>query len=583
MKKFFAIAASSLALVSCNFLDMEPEVICADTFYQSATEAQYGLNAVYGALSGSNFYGRYYGINMNMTDDLSWNISNAYTVPEVYFGHTASTGVVYNVWNRIYGGIKNANEFMDAIQQTDFDEDGSFLAQARFLRAYYHFILAQNWGDVPLRKVAAKSYQETKLAATPQYEVMDWAAKEIEACLPNLSETPEGAPTKVVRTTAYGILARIYLFMAGESVSYPADADPAALRHELYGKAMNAADAVIKSGFHSLNPSYEQIFINYESDIYDTTFRESMWEVDFVGDGSSADKNSLGFWGNVIGLRATASSNSDYGTWVVNYSAGQYKGSIKLWDLYMSTDRVPEENSLETVTDKRQDWVLPPYNYQGESPTSTHNRYPYGGDPSDVRQLQSGIDKTPYGASPSNSTLTLPLTWPGNRYIGKYRRDCSCEGNKDWQCQYTCNNFPLLRYSDVLLMYAEAANEYNGAPDEDIYLLVKQVRDRAGILTPSYNDYADLESFRELVRNERARELCCEGQRRYDLIRWGIFVNAMKQTYSAYLTDVRCAGIETYSTYAGQLADRVKEKHVLYPIPSIELGVNPLLKQNPLW
>lgn len=576
MKKYIAIVAASLALVSCNFLDMEPEVICADTFYKSKTEAQYGLNAVYGAMSGYYFYGRYFGIHMNMTDDLSWCMSNSYTVPETYFAHKPSTGVVYNVWNRIYGGIKNANEFMEAIKLTDFDEDGSFYAQARFLRAYYHFILAETWGDVPLRDSAVKSYEGTKIAATPQYELLQWVVSEIEACIPDLSVTPDGAPTKVVQTTAYGILARIYLFMAGESVT-------GGDKHALIGKARDAAKFVIDSGYHSLNPSYEQIFINYESDIYDTTFRESMWEVDFVGDGSSADKNSLGVWGNVLGLRASPSSNTDYGSWVVNYSAGQYKGSIKLWDLYMKVDRTDDETNLPTVTDKRQDWVLPPYNYAGESPSSTHNKYPYGGDPSDIRQLHSGIDKTPYGASVSNSTLADPTLYCGNRYIAKFRRDCACEGNKDWQCQYTCNNVPLLRYSDVLLMYAEACNEYDGTPNEDIYLLVKQVRDRAGIKTPAYTEYSDMESFREFVRNERARELCCEGQRRYDLIRWGIFVSAMKSTYSAYITDVRCAGVETYSTYAGQLVDRVKEKHILFPIPSIELGVNPLLKQNPLW
>lgn len=579
MKKIIYIAFAVISAVSCSdFLDKEPKVICSDTFYSSAQEAQYGLNAVYGAMSGTYFYGRYYGIHLCLTDDLCWCLNSSYTNVETRLEHNASTATIYGVWCRIYEGIKNANEFLEAIEDSEFDPDGNMYAQARFLRAYYHFLLAEGWGDVPLRDSAVKSYEGTHLAATPQYDVLKWCASEMTESLPQLAEDLDGAPSKVVRNTAYGILARLYLFMAGQSVKITDGASP----EDYYKSAMECAHAVIESGKHSLNPSYSDIFTNYMSNKYDRTYNESMWEVEFLGDATSADYWSNGMWGNLIGMRATGASNTDYGKWVVNYSAAWYKGSIKLWDLYMITDRTDEENDLAYVTDKRQDWVLAPYTYAGESATATHTRYPYGGDPSDIRQLQSGIDKTPYGAS-QNSTNQLPLTWPGNRYVTKYRRDVECEGNKDWQSQYTCNNLPLLRYADVLLMYAEAYNEYYGAPDEEAYNCVKLVRNRAGIQTPPLSEYSDQAEFRELVRNERARELCCETTRRFDLIRWGVYVSAMKESYSRYNTDPRCAGLETYSTIAAQLASTVSEKHQYFPIPSIELGVNPLLKQNPLW
>src|SRR5690606_29838644 len=85
-------------------------------------------------------------------------------------------------------------------------------------------------------------------------------------------------------------------------------------------------------------------------------------------------------------------------------------------------------------------------------------------------------------------------------------------------------NFPLLRYADVLLMFAEAENEMNG-PTEEAYDAVNQVRARAEAYAFTGLDQDD---FRQAIRDERARELCFEGLRKFDLIRWGIFEQAMR-------------------------------------------------------
>ena len=138
-------------------------------------------------------------------------------------------------------------------------------------------------------------------------------------------------------------------------------------------------------------------------------------------------------------------------------------------------------------------------------------------------------------------------------------------------------------FEDVLLMFAEADNEYNGAPSQEAYDCVKLIRDRAKIKTRDFAEY-DQAAFRQLVRNERGRELVGEaGIRRFDLIRWGNFAGVMRTTYNAYFTDVRCAGVTTASTYAAHIPGNIKDRHILFPIPNIELGVNPELKQNKLW
>ena len=567
MKKIFnkilVVSGLCAALSSCSFLDVEPQVICADTFYNTEKEVQYGLAGVYGVMSNEALYGNYYSLMYSNIDDLCYFNRDQGSNLLQFQRHTAGTSQIYDMWVELYQGIRNANAFMEAVVLTNFDEDGAYYNEARFLRAYYHFLLAQAWGDVPLRKQAVTTHDAVMIAVTPQYDVLKWVVEEMEDCIELAPESLEDTPSRIAKTTVQGILARVYLFMAGESVK---GGDKAAL----LAKAMNHADAVIKSGKHQLNPDYAQIFKNMIMDQYDKQYRESMWEVDFLGDRSSAENWTNGRIGDVIGLQSTGSTGFD--TWNCNYSYGQYDGSLKLWDLYWRTDRTEDENELPTVTDKRQEWNLPPYNYAGND-----KQPPYGSGLTSGKSVVS-IDKTPY-VYDNVSTSQDPLAAPAIRNCGKYRREVEYEGHKSAKLLYTTINYPILRYSDVLLMFAEASNELNGVT-QDAYDCVKAVRDRAGIKTNEMSAY-DKETFRELVRNERGRELCFESLRRYDLVRWGIFVETMNE-YVQWSNDERWVK-NTKAQRAASMGSYIKPMHVVLPIPSIELGVNDLLVQNPLW
>ena len=549
---------------SCSFFEVEPQVICSETFYNTENEVQYGLAGVYGVMNNEALYGNYYSVMYSNIDDLCYFNRDVSTNYLQYNRHDAGTSQVYDIWVELYQGIRNANAFMEAVAETPFDEDGRYRNEARFLRAYYHFLLAQAWGDVPLRKQAVTSHEEVMIAATPQYDVLSWVAEEMEACLPLAVEELDNAPSRVTKTSIEGILARVYLFMAGETVS---GGDKSAL----LTKAMTHAGNVIAGQKHSLNPDYSAVFKNMISDIYDTQYRESMWEVDFLGDRSSADNWSNGRIGDVIGLQSGGTA-TNYSEWNCNYSYGQYDGSLKLWDLYWRTDRTDEENELPTVTDRRQEWNMPPYNYAGND-----KQPPYGSGLSSGSS-RAGVDKTPY-VYDKVSTSTDPLAAPAIRNCGKYRREVEFEGQKSSKYLYTTINYPILRYADVLLMYAEASNELNGVTAE-AYDCVKQVRDRAGIATKGIGSY-DQGAFRELVRNERGRELCFESLRKYDLIRWGIYVEEMND-YARWTADERWTK-NTKAAYAASIGGYVGERHVVLPVPSIELGVNTLLVQNPLW
>lgn len=606
MKNIYKLGSLILlgaACSACTFLDTEPQIIPSDGCYTNETRLKYGLAGVYGALNSEELYGSYYSLQIANPDDLCYfnNYNNGETRPDRY-NHSAGTAVIYETWLKLYEGIKNANEYMDEVGKSEFDPEElstdlkTYLAEARFLRAFYHFLLAQAWGDVPLRSEAATSPNpvNVQIAATPQEKVLKWCVDEIEAIVYDLDEGVEQTPSRVNQTVAEGILARIYLFMAGETV----DEVEGLSKQEMYGKAAYWANEVIASQKHRLNESYEQVFINMIQDQYDTEFRESMWEAEFLGDRTSSTYWTNGRIGDLIGLKSQ-SGTTNYSEWACNYSYGYYNGSYTLWQLYWTDDRTADEASSRTVIDKRLTWNLPGYNYRGLN----NQQISYQKDGATVtavlKQDQSmyktpwlyknnfampeieGLDTSVENAFDPADIIYDPTIMCAVRNAGKWRRETIYENQMSAKSLYTTINFPILRYSDVLLMYAEAINEYAGAPDEQAKEAVREVRRRAGVATDE-SQLGGQASFRNLVRNERARELAFEGLRKWDLIRWGIFVERMHlagtnvPTESMYLN-------KTITDYAAGNYANVSARHIYLPIPTKELAVNHALQQNPLW
>ena len=610
--KLGSLALLGTALSACTFLDTDPQIIPSDSYYTSETKLQYGLAGVYGVLSSEALYGNYYSLQISNADDLCYfnNYNSTDTRPDRY-NHAAGTAVIYETWLKLYQGIKNANEYIQGVEASEIDPEElstgkeTYLAEARFLRAYYHFLLAQAWGDVPLRVVSTTSPnpEDVQLAATPQEDVLKWCVDEMEAIVGDLSTDVSLNPSRVTREVAEGILARIYLFMAGESV---ADVEGLS-KQEMYKKAADWAYKVIAERGYVLNPSYEQVFINMIQDKYDTEYHESMWEAEFLGDRTSADKWTNGRIGDLIGLKSQ-SGVTNYSEWACNYSYGFYNGSYTLWQLYSETDRVEtdlsaadDEDNIEgkLVIDKRRIWNLPGYNFRGynnqkvtykkgdESITAylkqdqSMYRTPWIANNNFAMRTVEGLDPTIEGAFDTADMVYDPDVMSAVRNAGKWRRETIYENQMSAKNLYTTINFPILRYSDILLMYAEAINEYAGAPDDIAKEAVKAVRTRAGIQT-NESQLNDPQLFRELVRNERGRELAFEGLRKYDLIRWGIFETRMHQAGTNVPNDNKFRN-KTITDFAATTYANVSERHIYLPIPTKELAVNHALTQNPLW
>ena len=165
-------------------------------------------------------------------------------------------------------------------------------------------------------------------------------------------------------------------------------------------------------------------------------------------------------------------------------------------------------------------------------------------EPGDLRQDISYVTEL------DGNVLESPRTPGAGPITGKYlNADGDLpKGNNGSQNTY------VVRYADVLLMKAEAENEQNGPANA--YPFINQVRERAGLSPLSGLDQS---SFRDALRKERATELSFEGIRKYDLLRWGLFVETIRNTTDPHMETPR-ANIQSY--------------HVLMPIPNREIEIS---------
>ncbi|TZF82591.1 RagB/SusD family nutrient uptake outer membrane protein [Pedobacter sp. BS3] len=519
MRKIFSISIALVALLttSCKkFLEETPtDFISPENYFTNEAGLNSALTGVYDILGKEEVYGSYIPLMHAQADEGFYSRSAQTTGTQVY-NFDASDSSVGWLWTYLYQGIERANLLLANIDNVPVDDQAAKNAikgAAKFLRAYYYFMLVDYFGDVPLKTTPSTSVNNVDIARTPVKEVYNFIVSEMEEAEGMVYTADKiGYGGRISKTTVEGILARVYLTMAGEPLKDVSK----------YADALKWAQKVKASGLHSLNSDFKNIFIRYCSDQYD--IKESMWEVELYG--NRGGDFEAGRIGNTIGLQC---NDQDYG-----YSYGFINTTAKLYNSYESTDT-------------RRDWTIAPYQY-------TYN--------------------VVNGVSTVKDSTFFTSTQIYNRNCGKWRRiyEKVLPRNKN----YTPINFPLLRYSDVLLMIAEAENEVNG-PTDIAKNALKEVRDRAHAsdLTTAISDPGD---FRKLVKAERYRELAFEGLRKHDLIRWGEFVSTMNDIG----TDITNTGGTNYS-YGALAGKNVRVKHKLFPIPINEISLNRAMVQNPGW
>lgn len=560
-------------LSSCNFLDKEPTSTTSGSYFKNESEAELFLKGIYAPITETAFYGNDY-FYLVGGDDLE-----AYGGP----GRSPSTrGLICNnanssdpavaaYWYTLYAGINRANIFLEEVNGVPGLSESmikTMASEARFLRAFYYFNLVQCWGDVPFRTHSTQSVYGLQTARTPKEEIYDFICKEMEESVDGLKHASEVSflPGGITKSAAWGILARVYMFRAGECFRDHTTPNEA-LRKDYFTKAGAFAQRVMNEG-HTLAPHYWDLFIDQCSDKYNTTGKESIWEAEYTGN-YSTDTRTEGRVGNIIGIQAPDLSSKTDITGKLDPGFGYcfFWSTPKLYELY-------EKNGDKD----RMNWNIAPFSYtQSKVGKGVDGRVFEKGKLQEVKN-QYYNQSYSYGDMPSTAKTgdreKAVASTDYSRMCGKWRREYEPDKkNKN----FTLINFPILRYSDVLLMVAECENEIHGGPTTLAYQCINMVRQRAGIATLTGLNQED---FRNAIKDERAMELCFEMTRRFDLIRWGDFTKDMNALVERAKNGTNWNfGPSNVYTYF-----QVSDAYNYFPIPSNEMAINKkIVANNPGW
>lgn len=589
------------AMTSCDFLEKDPTRIVPENYFKNEAEVQSFLTGTYAILGQAGYYG---GNSMQLVggDDLSCYAGSTGRISSdglICNNATTSDPAVTKLWLHLYQGIERANMLLEEIVKVpvmDEERRNQYMSEARFLRAFYYFTLVENWGDVPFKTESTYSSQTVTNKDIPRtdknviykfiVEEMEKAANENTGGLLSAAELSY-KPGRISKSAAWGMLARVYLFWAGEHYR---DNKPAGPEVQTYFERASFFGQKVRTQGHGLADNYWDVFIDMCSNKYNTTANESIWEVEFAGDGTG-DVRAEGRIGNTIGLPCAdySSLTNLTGKSDPGYGYAFIWATPKLYDLYMKNG-----------DSERFVWNIAPFTYAGVTgggiigrtfeskelfdlitgPTSYGPKsYNYSGIHWGMEYVnkkdENGVTLVQQG-DVYKKAVTDPTKVRKDLACGKYRREYEPATKKNKN--NTSINFPILRYSDVLLMIAEAENEYRGAPTELAKACLKEVRDRAGISDITTTATSQRE-FRDAIKEERAMELCFEYTRRSDLIRWGEFVKNMNEQAVE-------AQSSTHWSWGKQVAPffRVSNAYQYFPIPDAEKAVNNLITgNNPEW
>lgn len=425
MKRIFLfILIAGTLLTSCtDMLDLNPsDFLSPNNYYKDSTQIDKALVGVYAANINltQTYYLPYF---FNVSDEMYYSSTSGISYTN-YNGNSADNNSKI-IWGNLYTAIEISNMFIEKVSNVTIDsvKKNEYLGQAKFLRAYAYFLLVSNFGDVPLKTKATTSASDVFYERTPAKEVYDFIVNEMEESESMVKErTAYNTPGRITKPVVEGILARVCLFRAG----FPncTDINVNAENRPWYEKSLYWSEKVVNSGSFQLNPSYSQIFINLIQDKYD--MKESIWEGEFYYTGPTDVYVRSTSIGAIDGIKQT---NKAYGY----CSSGFRPQAASVFNKYDSIDT-------------RRDWNIAPYCFEG--------------------------DNTQFKVYRFKTELY-------ERYMGKYRREYQTNGiNGNLDGLNVSTNIPLLRYSDVLLMAAEAENELNG-PTSKAVGYVEQVRKRA--------------------------------------------------------------------------------------------------------
>lgn len=545
----FLLAALSLASCDDALTEKPDSYYERDDIFSSSSKAELAVIGIYNELP--VIYADKDGMAFPCSDDTYYingtNNDNGQRDIAHYLLKN-NNSMVEAVWAGKYTIIDRANYVIAGIEgmrgwQTDA-KLLKLLGEARFLRAQSAFDLARYWGDVPFKTGYTDNYGDAYGPRVPRAEIYRQVVEDLDFAKEALPWADEvGTPERASQGAARALLMRVLLTRAGYSLQPDGvlSRPSGQVRRECFEKVVAEWEAFQAKGYHDFyGGGYAELFKGFSAGVLDT--RESLFEVAFL------DLKTKGVWGTRNGPAVAAPL-------IAPTEAGNFMGRANA--MYRV---VPEWKGFFADGDERRDVMVCDYSFKWDAALHNH-----------VKAEQKN---------------------PANWYPGKWRREWMPIGYID--PNLTSINYCMLRYSDVVLMAAEAYNELGDQPTA--WKLVNDVRARAGapaIDGETYKSYYKAPKVYDLpyiadgdeagkVRTalywERGFELAFEGQRKFDLIRWGILADAL--ALFGEKTDSKVNGT-TRRYPAGR--NFIKGKHELFPIPLDELQINPKLenKNNP--
>ncbi len=551
MKKlniFLYIAIAGFMATGCTKLDRFPETEFTDAdFWNTETDLMNAANRLYQQL------------------DAEWVDNRADDAVNQGGPNQISNGnrVIPNQsgdWNDRYDEIFTANNILakgTKAKVTDAIKNRYF-AEARFFRAYAYFKLVRIYGDVPLvMKTLDINSPELLMARTPRQVVMDSIYADLDFAaqwLPRRSALPAAQYGRVTRSTALALKARAALY-EGTRGKYHNDASSNWQNHLTL--AVAAAQGVMGEG-HTLFNNYGDLF-------------------QFAGEGPTNTENIfVKIFGNSSTNIILAHNNSR------DLENGRMAPTRNLLRQYLYSDGLPAWNTNNTPSTTRS------VHFVNETTEPSYNTIFDNRDPRMAFTYYRAGDIAYQGA-------WVPRTSLGSRSAYAPKKGFSLA---DQVLNAATVDRILIRYAEVLLIYAEAKFELNGTiSDADLNLSINLLRARVGFAARLTNAFVTTNnlSMRDEIRRERTVELALEGFRYDDLIRWKLAEVLLPQNLlGAKFTATEWAGTNpnTLNMNADQIlivepasarTFRV-DRDYLYPIPINEItlsGGN--VVQNPNW
>jgi hypothetical protein len=481
------IALGALILPSCKkYLDTDLlSSMSTDAVFSSVTNTQSAINGVYNQLTGDQGYGIRLSLYFAQSaDDFKTSGSKDGGRRDFsMFCVNPTNSELANPFNNLFVGIERANICIKYIPTSSLYTKGNASQQASMkkmygealtLRAAFILEVLRNWGDAPVLLVPASDVTNLYIPNISRDSLYDHVLNDLktaEDLVPWRSET--GDPnTKISKNVVKAMRARIALYRGGYSLRSDSKQMERRTDYKTYYQiAMDECKDIIQKNENSLNASYENLFksLHTSSNNYVAdNANEMMWAVGASTAGGLANTDTK--IGYYNGLK---SASTTYGT----SSAG--------------------------IT------AIPTYFYEFDS---------IGDARRDVTLAYIQIDNKDQKTLQTADAMT----------DGKFRRNWTNNST----AQYMEIQWPLLRYADVLLMYAEADNEINGAPSSAAQNALKAVRDRAyaGYINREPAMPTSHDGFFTALVQERLLEFGGEGIRKYDLIRWNLMGAKINET-----------------------------------------------------